>query len=161
MPLWERQLNVLRCLNPAELLISGPADLAYPESVLVVRDPIPDCGPLGGIFACLEAARSELLLVLAVDLPAINPAYLESLVRAAAPARGIVPLLEDDLEPVAAIYPREAAPIARRFLAQRQRSVRAFARELERLGLLQFQVVAPEDRRLFRNWNSPADVGSE
>ena len=159
MSLWEKQLRLLRHLGPAELLVSGPADLAYPGDILVVPDRIEDAGPLGGILSCLETMRSELLLVLAVDLPAIEAHYLQSVVQAAAPGLGVVPMIGNELEPVAAIYPVQAAPIARRLLQQGERSVRIFARELEQRGLVRASPVAPGDEPLFRNWNSPADLG--
>jgi molybdenum cofactor guanylyltransferase len=161
LPLWQRQLNVLRCLSPAELLISGPTDLAYPEDVMVVPDQIPDCGPLGGIFTCLETTHSGLLLVLAVDLPVIDPAFLLMLVRSARLDCGVVPMVHRQPEPMVAIYPKAAAAITREFLGKGMRSVRRFALELERLGLVQAHPIATEEQWRFRNWNAPEDVETE
>ncbi len=76
VPLWRRQLNVLRRLAPAELLISGLPDLDYPLDVTVVPDNIKDAGPLAGIASCLDVAQSRLVLVLAVDLPHITAGLL-------------------------------------------------------------------------------------
>src|SRR5258708_23638981 len=112
VPLWSRQLNVLRRLAPAELLISGLPDLDYPLDVTVVPDKIKDAGPLAGIASCLEVAQSRLVLVLAVDLPHITPEYLASLVQAAAPGPGLAPAIEHELEPVAAAYSVEAVRTA-------------------------------------------------
>src|SRR5258708_16410438 len=71
VPLWRRQLNVLRRLAPAELLISGLPDLDYPLDVTVVPDKIKDAGPLAGIASCLEVAQYTLVLVLEAHLPPI------------------------------------------------------------------------------------------
>ena len=106
MPLWKRQLDVLRELAPVELLVSGVHDLEYPPDVKVVPDRIEDGGPLAGILSCLKVAQSKLLLVLAVDLPNMNSKYLRSLVQRATPGCGIVPAIQQDLEPVSA----EAGP---------------------------------------------------
>jgi molybdenum cofactor guanylyltransferase len=158
VPLWRRQLCVLRRLAPAELLISGPPDLEYPPDVTVVPDKMKDAGPLAGIASCLEVSQSRLLLVLAVDLPNITPHYLESLVQAATPGRGVVPAIEHELEPVAAVYPVEAMTTAFACVQRGERSVQAFARRLEYSGLVSIRAVTASEAPLFRNWNSPQDV---
>jgi molybdopterin-guanine dinucleotide biosynthesis protein A len=161
VPLWKRQLNVLRELAPLELLVSGSPDLEYPPDVRVVLDRIENGGPLAGILSCLEAAQSKLLLVLAVDLPNMSSGYLRSLVQASAPGRGVVPAIEQELEPVAAVYPVEATKVALTCLQEGQRSVQSFARRLEQNGFVHIQTVAPGEVALFRNWNSPEDLANE
>jgi molybdenum cofactor guanylyltransferase len=158
VPLWKRQLDVLRELAPVELMISGLPDLEYPPDVKVVPDWIEDRGPLAGILSCLQVAQSKLLLVLAVDLPNMNSKYLRSLVQVAKAGCGVVPAIEQDLEPVSAVYPVEAAAIALTSLQQGKRSVQAFARHLEQGGLVSIQKVASDEAELFRNWNSPEDL---
>jgi molybdenum cofactor guanylyltransferase len=157
VPLWRRQLHVLRRLAPVELLISGPGDLEYPLDTKIVPDKIPDAGPLAGIASCLEAAQSNLLLILAVDLPNITPDYLASLVEGAIPGRGVVPAIGEQLEPVAAVYPVEAVTTAFACLERGERSVQAFAHRLEQSGLINIRKVAAAEEALFRNWNSPLD----
>jgi molybdenum cofactor guanylyltransferase len=160
VPLWKRQLNVLRELAPSELLVSGSADLEYPPDVRVVPDRIENGGPLVGILSCLEAAQSRWLLVLAVDLPNMSSSYLRSLVQASARGCGVVPAIEQELEPVAAVYPVEAATVALTCLQEGQRSVQSFARRLEQNGFVQIQTIAPGEMELFRNWNSPEDLAN-
>src|SRR5580704_153873 len=69
MPLWERQLAVLKSIAPESLIISGPRKPGYPESVTVLPDQWSEVGPLGGIATCLRGSGSALLLVLAIDMP--------------------------------------------------------------------------------------------
>jgi molybdopterin-guanine dinucleotide biosynthesis protein A len=160
VPLWKRQLDVLRELAPVELLVSGLPDLEYPPDARVVPDKVENGGPLVGILSCLAVAQSNLLLVLAVDLPNMSSTYLSSLVRRSAPGCGVVPAIERDLEPVAAVYPVEAAAVAFTLLQQGQRSLQRFARQLEQRGLVSIQKVASDEAALFRNWNSPQDLAS-
>jgi molybdopterin-guanine dinucleotide biosynthesis protein A len=157
VPLWKRQLNVLRRLAPVELLISGPGDLEYPPDAKVVPDKIQEAGPLAGIASCLEAAQSKLLLILAVDLPNITPDYLVSLVEGAILGRGVVPAIGEQLEPVAAVYPVEAVTTAFASLQRGERSVQAFAHELEQSGMIMVKKVTDAEVPLFKNWNSPLD----
>jgi len=158
VPLWKRQLNVLRELAPVELLVSGLPDLEYPPDVRVVPDKVENGGPLAGILSCLTIAQSKLMLVLAVDLPHMSSKYLSSLVQRSAPGCGVVPEIGQDLEPVAAVYPVEAAAVALTFLRQGQLTLQTFARQLEQSGLIRIQKVAPDELPLFRNWNSPEDL---
>jgi molybdenum cofactor guanylyltransferase len=160
VPLWKRQLNVLRGLAPVELLVSGLPDLEYPPDARVVPDKVENAGPLAGILSCLAVAQSKLLLVLAVDLPNMSSTYLSSLVQRSVPGCGVVPAIEQDLEPVAAVYPVEAAAVALTLLQQGQRSLQTFARQLEQSGLVSIQKVARDEAALFRNWNSPEDLAS-
>ena len=46
-----------------------------------VADLRADCGPLGGLEACLRHACNERLLVLAVDLPLVTAEFLRSLLE--------------------------------------------------------------------------------
>ncbi len=160
VPLWKRQLNVLRQLAPVELLVSGSPDLEYPPDAKVVPDRIENAGPLAGIVSCLEAAKSELLLVLAVDLPNMNSEYLKTLVQGSALGCGVVPAIAQAVEPVVAVYPVEAATLAITWLEQGERSVQTFARRLEREGLVTIRTIAPAEKALFRNWNSPEDLAN-
>src|ERR1700732_3361101 len=79
MPLWERQLAVLKSVAPQKLVISGPRKQGYPASVAVLADEWNGVGPLGGIATCLTRTRTALLLVLAIDLPRIQPGFLKKL----------------------------------------------------------------------------------
>jgi molybdenum cofactor guanylyltransferase len=160
VPLWKRQLGVLRGLAPLELLVSGLHDLEYPPDARVVPDKVENAGPLAGILSCLAVAQSKLLLVLAVDLPNMSSTYLSSLVQRSAPGCGVVPAIEHELEPVVAVYPVEAAAVALALLQQGQRSLQTFAHQLEQTGLVSIQKVAPDEAVLFRNWNSPEDLAS-
>jgi len=157
VPLWKRQLNVLRELEPDELLISSLPDLDYPPDVRVVPDRMEDGGPLAGILSCLEVAKTDLLLVLAVDLPNMSSDYLRSLVLGAEAGCGVVPAIEQELEPVSAVYPVEAAAVALAYLRQDQRSVQGFARRLQQSRLVKVRTVEHGEQALFRNWNSPED----
>jgi molybdopterin-guanine dinucleotide biosynthesis protein A len=102
-PLLEHQAALLRGLpGCAELLLSAPAERGYLldgplAGARLVADPAPDCGPLGGLAAGLAAATTPRLLVLAVDLPFVTPAYLAALLW-----RDAVPGVREFPEPPAA-----------------------------------------------------------
>ena len=159
--LWQRQLDVLRELEPAELFISGPSRPGFPADAPTVGDAVPGLGPLGGIVAALAAMRSARLLVLAVDLPMMTSAYLRELIHHGGKdtARGVVPQASNGFfEPLAALYPRTALAIAQDRLDRRELSLQPFIRALIANRLVAALPVKTGKAGFFANWNAPEDL---
>ncbi len=157
-PLWRRQLATLEATGAAEIFVSGKPDWAH-EGIVSVPDAVENSGPLAGIAASLRHCASPFLLALAVDMPSMTAAFLQSLVTLAAKTRtGIVPVLNGRFEPLAAIYPKDALQIAEGRLLAGNRKLEDFIAGLERSGLMTRHIVAETDAALFANWNEPGDV---
>jgi molybdopterin-guanine dinucleotide biosynthesis protein A len=158
--LWERQLATLRECGASEVLISGRVDGPYAGAgVEIVEDAVPGLGPLGGLEAGLRRARWPLVLVLAIDLPEMTAEFLMALVRAAAEdGLGLVPGDGDELEPLAAVYPRAGHSLVVESLRMEDRSMRHFVRRAMERGLLRTVQVSEAGRGLFRNVNRPGDL---
>src|SRR5215469_1568033 len=108
-PLWQHQLGILSKLEPEMLLVSARIDPPWrPADVEFVADAHPSRGPLSGIGAALARTTSDHLLVLAVDMPFMTAGYLRGLFQHAGLGCGVVPMVKNRAEPLAAIYPREA-----------------------------------------------------
>lgn len=160
LTLLQHAARTLGQLDPVELLISGRPGEDYgcvPEA-RVLLDREPDLGPLGGIERGLACARTPLLLVLAVDLPHMTVAFLRRLIGACAPATGVVPRLDGRIEPLAALYPVRAHPLADQLLRHRQLSVRTFAQTCLAHATVRVLSTESHDARCFHNWNTPADA---
>ena len=157
-PLLARQIAVVRRLNPMELFVSGRADTDY-RSLGCPRltDAFANAGPLAGIAAGLEAASVPLVLVLAVDMPDMTSAMLGHLLGRCGSGTGVVPRVSHRLEPLAAVYPKAAGPLAVELLRQQLRAVRAFAERCQQAGLVALHDVAAADWPCFTNWNAPGD----
>lgn len=158
IPLWRRQIDLLRRLAPAELLVSAHKKPDWlPADARFVADAAPARGPLGGLAAALDATRCTHLLALPIDLPAMTAPHLAVLWHAAAPGCGVLPWLDGRPEPLPAIYPAEAAPIAGRLLAGADFSLRAFAEELANGGQMKKVNIRSQDAVLYANCNTPSD----
>lgn len=84
-----------------------------------IADLRPDLGPLSGIETALASTRSELNLVLACDMPAIDGAQLNALLERAAQSPSPCVATRDAqgrVHPLCAVYKREGLPVVRRRL---------------------------------------------
>lgn len=160
-PLLTRQIALARSLGPAEILISARRETDYRDfHHPVVPDRVPEAGPLAGLAAALEVARAPLVLVLAVDLPHLTRDVPERLLAECAPDCGVVPRLPHGPEPLAAVYPRAAAPLAHEALAAHRLTVRDFAAACAQAGLVRFLDLPPKLATAFANWNTPCDIAA-
>lgn len=157
--LLERQAALLKSVGAATLLVSvrRGAACSLPGAIRV-EDTLADAGPLAGVAAGLRAAPRGLVVVLAVDMPALEETHLRRLIDLATPERGVVPMQSGQCEPLAAIYPTALAESAEAALRDGQRAVHAWARaEAERGRLLLWETPA-DWAGVFRSWNTPEDV---
>lgn len=158
-PLWQHQLALLESLKPTEIFVSARTDPDWrPGNTIFVPDEPPSVGPLSGIAATLRKSHGSHLLVLAVDLHSITPEYLESLIDQAAPVRGVVPMIGNRAEPLAAIFPAEAAVDFESALGQRDHSLQKVVRKLLHQQKVRVVPVNDDEQKYFRNINSPADL---
>jgi molybdenum cofactor guanylyltransferase len=160
IPLWERQLAVLQSITPEKLFISGPRKQGYPASVAVLEDDWPDSGPLGGIATCLSRSQSAFLLVLAVDLPRIQPGFLKKLLARAVAGCGVVPAHQNRFEPLIAVYPVSALVPAGDQIREQNYALQPFVSKLLENHLVTSYEVAASEGIQMENWNTPDDTRS-
>lgn len=158
-PLLGLAVDKVRRLGVKQVFISGRPGVDYSAwTCPVLCDLQPGLGPLGGIERALHAVSSSLLLVLAVDLPRMTDAWLRKLVARCDRLTGVVPRLNDRLEPLAAVYPRRCHALASDAIARSRPAVRDFAAACLRERAVRTLAVASADAGCFANWNQPADL---
>lgn len=158
-PLWKMQLGLLRQIQPAKIFVSAQADPPWrPVDIEFVADEGTSHGPLSGIVATLSRAMTEHLLVLGIDMPFMTKTYLKQLSGRVERGIGLVPVIENRAEPLAAIYPRDAMAELASALSGSDFSLQPVVRKLIATGKLQSLEVPPEEVPLFRNLNEPKDL---
>lgn len=146
-------------LGIREIFISGRAGEDY--SALkrpVLFDLEPGFGPMGGIERGLYECATPLLLVLAVDLPRMSTAFLTRMQQSCDRLTGVVPKLNGELEPLAAIYPKRCHKFASAAIAKSQHSARDFASACLRERAVRVLEISRTDAGCFANWNTAADM---
>jgi molybdopterin-guanine dinucleotide biosynthesis protein A len=156
--LWRRQLGVLMRAGARPALLSlRPRQRSFGWQG-EVRDPAADAGPLGGVAAALAAAPAPLVAVLAVDLPHIDAAWFRRLGRRCRPGSGAVVRGPKGYEPLAAIYPREAAALCMARLRAGRLSLQSLLSALVRQGRMAVLPMRMGDGARLANWNTRKDA---
>ena len=160
-PLWQNQLELLRKLKPVEIFVSARTDPKWrPHDVTFVADVPPSRGPLSGLAAAMNRMSTSHLLTLAIDMPWMSSEYVEFLCAQMEPGRGVLPKIGDRAEPLAAIYPREAAIETAKAVAGTDFSLQSLVCDLVAVGKLRAIPVTQREEKFFRNINELADLES-
>ena len=105
-PLIDRIVRLFRGVFKEVIIVtSSPLDYLDQE-VVIVTDILPEKGALGGIYTGLFYAAEEHAFIAACDMPFLNRAFLEYMVRQTAGYDIIVPAPPDGLQPLHAVYAR-------------------------------------------------------
>ena len=158
-PLWKIQFDLLRTLQPEEIFISARVDPPWrPSNVQFVSDEPPSRGPLSGLSATLARISTDYLLVLAVDMPLMSEDYLRLICNLIESDRGVLPMIGDRAEPLAAIYPKGVGIDFITALSGSEFSLQSLTKKLVEAGKLSLVNVLEEERKFFRNLNDLSDL---
>jgi molybdenum cofactor guanylyltransferase len=163
-----RQVELVRMVGAAEVFISGRTEVDYSAfGCRVVQDRFQNVGPLAGIERALDAATAPLLLVLAVDMPAMSGVFLEKLRAVCTENCGAIPQVDGRIEPLVAFYSKASLDLAVGMLGDKRARSEAgapgptdFARECVKRKLATLVEVSAAEARYFTNINSPEDLGA-
>jgi len=154
-----RQIGIVREFGALEVFISGRANADYSGfGHRVLQDNFSGAGPLAGTERALDAAQSPLLLVLAVDLPKMTTEFLQRLAADCTDDFGAIPCVKENIEPLAAFYPKSAQSLAETLLRAGENAVASFAKECVQARLARFVEMSASEAKYFANWNFPADL---
>lgn len=146
--LLQRQVEKLRALGIQDIMLSG-TDSQF--DARAVPDEYIGKGPLGGLHACLRAARNPACLVVGVDIPLIPETALAHLREAH--SGGVTVLRHGKWEePLLGVYDRAAAGPIAALIESGRHAVRALR---EVVPWNHFDYLGPEE--LLVNCNTPED----
>jgi molybdopterin-guanine dinucleotide biosynthesis protein A len=127
----------------------------------VVRDLIPDCGSLGGLYTGLKQASTEHVFVVACDMPFLNPLVIRHFVNLRMQADIVMAKLSNGLHPMHAVYGKPCLPFLEQMIAARNLKIQDLAGQ----SALRIRFVTATDlasldptARSFHNVNTPADL---
>jgi molybdenum cofactor guanylyltransferase len=132
--------------------LAGDAEKYRDLGLRVVPDEFPGAGPLAGVEAALRASSAPWNLIVACDMPALDPSIFEALFAAAGEADGALPQYPDGrVEPLCAVYHKRCHAVIRAALETGFRKVTDSLRPLA-IRYLRVDSDAP-----FANLNTPEE----
>jgi molybdopterin-guanine dinucleotide biosynthesis protein A len=153
----ERVVAAMTSLTDDVLIVANDAAPYRFLGLPIVPDVKPGYGPLMGLYSGLQAARGELVMAAAVDMPFLSSDLLKTLVALAPGHDVVIPRAHDRLHPLCAVYRRASClPAIEQAIQRGQRRLIAFhpdvsVREVDEATLRQ---VDP-DLRALMNVNTP------
>jgi molybdopterin-guanine dinucleotide biosynthesis protein A len=154
-----RSLELARSVATDVHIVGDPAKFA--AFAPVVEDVFRDCGPLGGIHAALRASQTDLILILAVDVPFVTPALLQYLIKRASDSKAIVTVTRAAglWQPLCAVYRRAFADAAEQSLRARRYKIDSLFQSVITQAIAQEELEAAGFApSIFRNLNTPNDL---
>lgn len=126
----------------------------------VVEDVFRGCGPLGGIHAALRSSKTDLNLILAVDVPFLSAEFLQFMItKSRCGAMVTVTRTSGGWQPLCAVYRREFADLAEKCLRTGIYRIDGLFFPATTLVIDEEELrVAGFSPELFRNLNTPEDL---
>ncbi|MBN8421386.1 MAG: molybdenum cofactor guanylyltransferase [Verrucomicrobia bacterium] len=161
--LWQAQLHKLQSIGAERVLLScrseQPLFVSPSDEVEVMHDPAGiDDGPLGAITRCLEHVQMP-LLVLAVDMPWMTPAFLrDQLHQHESPDKGWFFRGPHGDESLAGLYVPSMLPMMQEALSKKDFKLQHVIEAAVHADLAITHALGDEQMPFFRNANTPADL---
>ena len=161
-PLIQRVVDVLQGVSDEVLLIANQPEPYAFLHLPIVPDVQPGYGPLMGLYSGLRAARGDLALLVAVDMPFLAPEFLRFLLGEAQEhaADVVIPEAGGRLHPLCAVYRRATClPAVEASIARGQRRLIAFHPQVRvrRIPESTLRAFSP-DLRVLMNVNTPEEL---
>jgi len=96
----------------------------------VVRDLVPDCGSLGGLYTGLMQATTPYIFVVACDMPFLNQPVIAQFTSRTAIADIVMAKLDGRLHPMHALYSKRCVPALEEMIRARQLKIQEIVSEL-------------------------------
>ena len=154
--LLERTIGLLREAGLEPIIVTREgADYAFTETS-ILRDELPEKGPLGGIYTALSFLEGVSFMVLTCDMPLLTSGVLKSLISHHEKGNGVTAFRTKDgrIQPFPGIYEPSIFPVVQE---------KIFKDELSMHGLLESvsrreAVLWEGEQAFFRNVNSQEDL---
>lgn len=158
-PIIAHVIDTLHELSNDVIVVSNRSGVYDSFGARVVPDYEPPAGPLGGIAAGLSAARHDLAIVVACDMPFLNSRLLCYLIEQAVDADAVVMQIEDKFEPLHAVYRRACLTAINQHLTAGDRRVISFYADvrLRSIPEADWRTIDPDGRSM-ANLNTPDDL---
>ena len=155
-PMVSYTLDLCKEIGYSPVLVANQEEytaLGYP----VIKDLIPDMGPMGGLHTALDHTQSTYVLLFSCDMPFIPKGAIQKLVEAARGQDVIVSEFMGDINPLFALYHKDLNEQVKTNIEKRHLKMKDFIESciFEKIDMEDLVLQAPLS---FSNINTPEDV---
>jgi molybdopterin-guanine dinucleotide biosynthesis protein A len=161
--LYSRSLAILRSIFERVVIVIAQDSPAIESDVPVLRDLIPDCGSLGGLYTGLKQAGTDWVFAVACDMPFLDPDTIRHFLTLKGDVDVVMANLQHGLQPMHALYHRNCLPLMERLIQAKDLKIHRLADH----SALRVRLVTPNELALldpegrsFYNINTPADLAA-
>ncbi|HEX9155158.1 MAG TPA: molybdenum cofactor guanylyltransferase, partial [Nitrospira sp.] len=159
--LFERSLAVLRSIFQDVLIVIAQDSPPLQADVAVIRDLVPDCGSLGGLYTGLSQATTDHVFVVACDMPFLNQQAVGYVTGLKQEADIVMAEGENGLQPMHAVYSRRCLPVLEEMVRTHHLKIQDIVAnpslKVRLITMAELSRIDPEGRS-FLNVNTPADL---
>jgi molybdopterin-guanine dinucleotide biosynthesis protein A len=153
-----RVIRNMRAVSDDIIVVSNTPDLYEDLGTRQAGDRFPGAGPLAGLHAGLQVAHNEWSFAVACDMPLVDHRLVRYMILLSHGHDAVVPRLDDEMEPLHALYSKACLAAIEARLQAGQRRVISFFPDV-RVRLVESREVAifDPDGQSFFNANTPED----
>lgn len=123
----------------------------------VTKDLISDKGPIGGLHTALKTTEHDYIFLLSCDSPLISEAIVQKIIANISGEKIIVPVSNDKIYPLCAIYPRKIELTAEENIRKNILKMTTLINSAEH-KVINIQSLLDKDPYALININSPDDL---
>ncbi len=158
MPMIEHVLRALRKSVERIIIVTNSPGAYASYDALVITDACNKRGPLTGIYSGLLHSRDEYNVVVACDMPFLNPRLLSYMTGLAGEYDAVLPKIGDFTEPLHAVYRRGLLLIMEDHIKKEQQRIQNIFTGLRVRYLTEKEIDRFDpQRRSFINLNTPEE----
>lgn len=158
LPLIEHILKALRSVTDRIIIVTNSPEAYASYDVTVVTDASDKRGPLTGIYTGLLHSQDEYNIVVACDMPFLNPRLLAYMADLAEKYDVVLPKVGDYVEPLHAVYRKALLPLIESRLQQDERKIRGLFNEVRVRYVAEPEIDQFDPgRKSFMNLNTPEE----
>lgn len=159
--LFERSCAVLCEVFEQVCVVIAHDSSELPATVQVVRDLVPNCGSLGGLYTGLRKAETEHIFLAACDMPFMDPDVIRYMVHFKGQADIVISRWATRLQPTHAVYGRGCLPVLEEMMNLHNRKIQSMmGHPALRVHVIEEEEIREIDRdgRSLCNINTPSDL---
>jgi len=159
--LFERSCAVLCDVFEHVCVVIAQDSQSLQADVPVVRDLLPDCGSLGGLYTGLRWAKTQHIFLTACDMPFLNPDVVRYMVQLKDQADIVIGRWATRLQPTHAVYGRGCLPVIEEMINLHNKKIHSMidhsALRVRVIAEVEIRQIDHDGRSMF-NVNTPSDL---